>query len=963
MIAKTKYYSSIRNGKILFFLFVGVCIFLSDAVFVHASAEPVRQITIGLNLPAKAQPLELVRIPSGSFIMGSPANDPSRNADERPQHQVTLTHDFYMGKYEITNAQYRMFDSLHRSRSWDRISLNEDNQPVISISWNDAVVFCEWLNVQCGYYYPGMRFRLPTEAEWEYACRAGTATRRYWGDDLNNDQAGAYANTADLSAKGLFPKSSLFNTNDGYLAVAPVGMFKPNAFGLYDMLGNASEMCWDAYGSYPVDAQFDPKGPNSQISKVARGGAWSDGPNRVRSAARYSLSRDDSNYLNTGFRIVLETNGGSPESISLPTVTPVPVKTPLPAKTPTPTPTQTPTPIPAVSTPVDVTPLQTAVIDLPGLPIDAKKLEMVLIPAGTFMMGCATREAGRIPDESPQHQVTLTKNFYMGKYEITTAQFRLFKSRHKIGILNDISWDENDRAVVDVSWNEAMAYCEWLNTQFGKNYPGIRFRLPTEAEWEYACRAGTVTRRYWGEDLKNDQAGQYANVADLTLRPKQPNLTIFYINDGYAFTSPVGTYKPNAFGLYDMLGNARELCLDFYGQYKADAQVNPQGIGYGMNRIVRGGSYSDGPEYVRSAVRFRVMPDDSTYRTVGFRVVLENNGEYPGHISISTITPVPVKTPTPTQTPIPASATPIDVTPLQAAVIDLPGLPIDAKKLEMVLIPAGSFMMGSSGGDAVRYPDESPQHQVTLTKNFYMGKYEITTAQFRLFKSRHKIGILNDISWDENDRAVVDVSWNEAMEYCEWLNTQTGKNYPGMNFRLPTEAEWEYACRAGTTTRRYWGDDLMNDQVSLYANVAASDAVDGYKYTSPVGIYRPNAFGLYDMMGNAGELCLDFFGAYKLEAQVNPQGAGYGRDRVFRGGSWSDSPADNVRSAYRSHIWPENGKSRTIGFRVVLEWTGDCPQPIYTPKETPAPIETSTPTPTQTPAPIPASATPVDVTP
>ncbi len=189
--------------------------------------------------------------------MGSPENEQGREADEGPQHPVTISRDFYMGKYEITNAQFRVFRPNHNNGDMRGFSLNGDNQPVVNVSWNDAIAFCEWVSEQTG-----MQIQLPTEAEWEYACRAETTTRRYWGDDLSDDQACAYANVRDQTAlQQLAWGSPIFNCEDGSAVTAPVGQFQPNAFGLYDMLGNVWEWCRDWYGSYSPDSQVDPPHP------------------------------------------------------------------------------------------------------------------------------------------------------------------------------------------------------------------------------------------------------------------------------------------------------------------------------------------------------------------------------------------------------------------------------------------------------------------------------------------------------------------------------------------------------------------------------------------------------------------------------------------------------------------------------------------------------------------------------
>ncbi|HPA44571.1 MAG TPA: formylglycine-generating enzyme family protein [bacterium] len=260
-------------------------------------------ITVPLALPADATSLDMMRIPHGSFTMGSPTTEQHRDSDET-QHDVTISRDFYIGKYEVTNAQFRAFRSGHDSSIYDGLILYEDNHPVVYVSWNDATAFCAWLTAEYGSAYPGMIFRLPTESEWEYACRAGTTARCYWGEDPNRDQACGYANGADLTAKGRWSNWTVWNCSDGFTKVARVGKFKPNPFGLRDMIGNVWEWCNDWYGTYPSGPVADPIGQHSGSHRVLRGGSWSNLPGYCRSAARSFGEPDDVSY-DLGFRVVL----------------------------------------------------------------------------------------------------------------------------------------------------------------------------------------------------------------------------------------------------------------------------------------------------------------------------------------------------------------------------------------------------------------------------------------------------------------------------------------------------------------------------------------------------------------------------------------------------------------------------------------------------------------------------------
>lgn len=240
--------------------------------------------------------MEFVAVPGGCFQMGDSTGD--GQADEKPVHQVCVS-GFSIGKYEVTNAQYRRFKPSHNSGDYNGKSLNGDNQPVVNVSWNDAVEYAQWLSRQSGKAY-----RLPIEAEWEYAARGGSSARNYWGN--RKDDACGHANVADQWAKFIWSDGAIHNCDDGHAVTAPVGRYRPNAFGLYDMMGNVWEWCSDWYDEnyYGVSPKDNPQGPSSGSSRVNRGGSWYSEPWYVRSADRVRFGPSvRGNDL--GFRLVL----------------------------------------------------------------------------------------------------------------------------------------------------------------------------------------------------------------------------------------------------------------------------------------------------------------------------------------------------------------------------------------------------------------------------------------------------------------------------------------------------------------------------------------------------------------------------------------------------------------------------------------------------------------------------------
>ncbi|MBI1917315.1 MAG: formylglycine-generating enzyme family protein [Planctomycetes bacterium] len=241
-------------------------------------------------------------------------------------------------------------------------------------------------------------------------------------------------------------------------------------------------------------------------------------------------------------------------------------------------------------------------------------MRFVRIPPGKFLMGAPANERDRGKDEEPQHEVEITRPFFMGVTEVTQGEYE------KIMGTNPAVFGRNpDHAVENVSWDEAVEFCRRLSELPEEKAAGRVYRLPTEAEWEYACRAGTTTPYSFGEGAAiNDYCWFYFNSRS---EPDQAGL-----RKQSDVVPAVGQKKPNAFGLYDLHGNVREWCADWYDKdyYRNSPSRDPPGPGEGVFRVVRGGSRSDGPMACRSAARLGLAPDIRLGN--GFRLVLDEDG-------------------------------------------------------------------------------------------------------------------------------------------------------------------------------------------------------------------------------------------------------------------------------------------------------------------------------------------------
>ncbi|MBT6493014.1 MAG: SUMF1/EgtB/PvdO family nonheme iron enzyme, partial [Planctomycetaceae bacterium] len=589
-------------------------------------------------------------------------------------------------------------------------------------------------------------------------------------------------------------------------------------------------------------------------------------------------------------------------------------------------------------------------------------MKLRVIPPGEFQMGSNKEEIERLVtdktvaideawisryrSEGPQHKVTLTKPVLMSVHEVTRGQFRKFveetgyktdaekDGKGGVGFKDgrvvqapqfiwsaDIGFGQTDEhPVINVIWNDATAFCACLSRK-----EGVKYHLPTEAEWEFACRAGTTSRYSFGDDEKLLESYAWSGIK--TREGGRPH--------------PVGQKQANGFGLFDMHGNVKEWCQDRWGLYTQNSLVDPAGPADGNRsvfRVWRGGSYEDRSSETRSAFRYPNVPQTRRAYNIGFRVVRD----------------------VAKQSKPPVAKAPFDAATAkkhQQAWADYLGVPVEkvldiggGVKVTMVLIPPGEFLMGTTDEEQARWlkvatavkeqptidflPSEGPQHRVRLTKPFYLAVHEVTQEQYQQVTGTNPSHFSSSgdgkgrvVGQLTNRRPVENVSWLGAVSFCNKLSVlekqrscyvisgNSVTRLPGNGYRLPTEAEWEYACRAGSTGTFCIADESELGNYAWYTKNSGG-------MPHPVGEKLPNGFGAFDMHGNVWEWCWDWYEAKHYSQRkgggdvLDPFGPSAGMQRVYRGGGWVNF-ALNCRSAYR-YCSGQNIHGSGLGFRIAM---------------------------------------------
>jgi formylglycine-generating enzyme required for sulfatase activity len=782
-------------------------------------------------------PLEMVWIPGGTFLMGRYLEKQDSSSLEDPQREVTVQ-GFWMGKYEVTQAQWQAITGTNQSY------FSGDNRPVGRVAWNHAKAAIRSLNtsILSTQQGPG-NFRLPSEAEWEYACRAGTTTRFYWGDDPDYTRIGDYA---------WYVGNSDSQTHDG-------GGKLPNAFGLYDMSGNVSEWCEDDFlwniTSVPTDGSAWVESPRGEY-RVSRGGNY--------------LYYDK--YCQSSFRDFYD-----PSSIH-----------------------------------------EQTTFDLLGFRLarDAYEETRLVLPVADFF---STRSSGHAPltvrftdtsstgsspitgwvwdfgDGNTSNQQNPSHTYYdQGAYTVSlTVSTGVGSDTH---IQNEyVTISSQPVLSVTPSWQEVSSSLPRNSTRFTVTNTGTstlywRASVTSGSSWMRISSGwsgldyGTIYVRC---DEYLDTSYRIGTIQVWAAKDTRRAQTVRVVQ-GTAPEHPVLWVAPSERDVSSASGTAPFSILNAgAGEMNWSASVTS---GSSWLRIA---SDSSGTNDGTIHVEYDAYRGTSS-RSGTIQVTATDATGSPQSISIE-------------QAGI-GGGSPEDT-------IFLPG----DVPFEMVWIPGGTFMMGQDPRLHPYFEDLYRQREVTVP-GFWMGKYEVTKRQWTAvmgttpWAGRYRYWVL-----DHPDSPAIYVSWDDTQAFIAALNahiTATGQG--SGDVRLPSEAEWEYACRAGSTTYFYWGDDMSvtvgNDYAFWRYNAYRFDVNNAFL----VGQKLPNPYGLYDMSGNVREWCEDDYLWDNVDAPTDGSawvGSPRGEYRVLRGGSW-ESYGECSGSAYRDR-YDASSSIHDIGFRLA----------------------------------------------
>jgi formylglycine-generating enzyme required for sulfatase activity/serine/threonine protein kinase len=924
--------------------------------------------------------MKLVLIPPGEFEMGSSKELieeelKAHSADqwykehlpgEHPQHRVRITRPFYLGTYLVTQGEYQRVMGVNPSefsatgKGKDKVAGQDTKRfPVECVSWDDAVEFCRKLSEMPEEKAAGRTYLLPSEAQWEYACRAGSTGP--YSFSLGGNAIPKESDENALSDCGWF------GGNSGGMSHA-VGGKRASAWGLYDMHGNVWEWCQDLYdkdyyASLPTD---DPSGPPGGSPRVNRGGAWSHPAEFCRSAGRYPGEpgyRDHS----LGFRVsqVLADKPGEPTA---PPVAAIradseskigDLRSEIPALPPAAAPVAVSSPQQPPPPKSEAPPISTALKQKLPVPDDAAQTQARKTADALFKTEIEKAKTSA-------DKVTLAKRLLaqaLGQTGDTASQYVLMLGA-------------KDLAATARDAETAFQVIDQMAGVFDVD----RFAMKTDILTGWAKESRAPEARKWvveqmlaigdeAVDAGNLEAakelGTLATSKSGGLRDKNLTLKLKAYRQRFieAGKEIEELQEARAALARDSKDPKASLVL---GQYlcfsKGDWQQGLTLLAQGSDALLQGLAH-------RELTSPPQQPDEQVKLGDAWWEIASTRGRS----QTSAIKIHAGRWYRQADAALPASPVKYNVEKRLAEVkqlrshLPLPppaiapfgekrakehqqqwatylGEPVEMTNsigMKLVLIPPGEFIMGSpkelieeelkAAGRGMyrdRLPAEGPQHRVRITKPFYLGTYLVTQGEYQRVMGVNPsefsaTGKRKDkVAGQETKRFPVEnVSWDDAVEFCRKLSEMPDEKAAGRWYRLPSEAQWEYACRAGSTGRYSFsfggiGISKESEEQKLFDYGWCAKNSGGVIHA--LGLKRASAWGLYDMHGNVWEWCQDWFddkGYYAKSPTDDPAGPPEGGYRVVRGGSWN-SGAGDCRSALRYVV--SEDRLDQLGFRVSL---------------------------------------------